>query len=186
MTEKDFIRCELLVLGWQRGNRESAAKDLVELFERPVLYYVRRLVRSEDDAWDALQETFVAVLKSLANMRDGRALPAFVYRTAHNAALAQHRRRRDEPLVEDVPAPADATGDLQIAAEEAAEVHQCLELLPLPQREALTLFFLEDFSIAQIAEVTGVPEGTVKSRLFHARRALRDHLSREQKGGGHE
>ena len=102
MTEKDFIRCELMVLAWQRGNREQAASDLVELFERPVLYYVRRLVRTEDDAWDALQETFVAVLKSLPNLRDGRALPAFVYRTARNAALAQHRRRPYEPLVEEL------------------------------------------------------------------------------------
>src|SRR6476659_9937073 len=104
MREKDFIRCELLVVRWQRGDKECAARELVELFERPVLYYVRRLVRSEEDAWDALQETFVSVLKSLMNMRDGRALPAFVYRTARNAALAQHRRRRDEPLVDDVPA----------------------------------------------------------------------------------
>jgi RNA polymerase sigma-70 factor (ECF subfamily) len=191
MREKEFIRCELLVVRWQKGEREGAAKELVELFERAVLYYVRRLVRSEDDAWDAVQETFVSVLKSLAGIRDGRALPAFVYRTARNAALAQHRRRRDEPLVEDVAEVGDAVAELEIAGEEAALVHRCLELLPLAQREALTLFFLEDLSIAQIAEVTGVPEGTVKSRLFHAKRALRGHLrgeylSRERKGGGHE
>jgi len=186
MREKEFIRCELLLVRWQKGERESAAKELVELFERPVLYYVRRLVRSEDDAWDAVQEMFTSVLKSLAGIRDGRALPAFVYRTARNAALAQHRRRRDEPLVDDVAEAAEAIEEPEIAAEEAAEVHRCLELLPLAQREALTLFFLEDLSIAQIAEVTGVPEGTVKSRLFHAKRALREHLSRERKGGGHE
>lgn len=60
-----------------------------------------------------------------------------------------------------------------LSAEDVAAVHQGLEQLPLPQRETLTLYFLEDLSIAQIAEVTGVPEGTVKSRLFHARRALR-------------
>jgi RNA polymerase sigma-70 factor, ECF subfamily len=186
MREKEFIRCELLVVRWQKGERESAARELVEMFERPVLYYVRRLVRSEDDAWDAVQETFVAVLKSLARLRDGRALPAFVYRTARNAALAQHRRRREEPLAEDVAETEESSYELEIAIEEAAEVHRCLELLPLPQREALTLFFLEDLSIGQIAEVTGVPEGTVKSRVFHAKRALREHLSRGRKGGGHE
>ena len=182
MTEKDFIRCELLVLSWQRGNREKAAHDLAELFQRPLLYYVRRLVRSEEDAWDALQETFMAVLKSLRTIRDGRALPAFVYRTARNAALGQQRRRREEPLVEDIAETAEDAADPQLAADEAAEVHRGLELLPLPQRETLTLFFLEDLSIAQIAEVTGVPEGTVKSRLFHAKRALRRHLE----GGSHE
>ena len=182
MTEKDFIRCELMVLAWQRGNREQAASDLVELFERPVLYYVRRLVRTEDDAWDALQETFVAVLKSLPNLRDGRALPAFVYRTARNAALAQHRRRPYEPLVEELSQVVEDTGELRLAADEVAAVHRALERLPLPQRETLTLFFLEDLSIAQIADVMQVPEGTVKSRLFHARQALRRHLE----GGHHE
>ena len=186
MTEKDFIRCELLVLSWQRGNRERAAGELAELFRRPLLYYVRRLVRSEDDAWDALQETFVAVLKSLQTIRDGRALPAFVYRTARNAALSQQRRRREEPLVEDIAEAADETVELQLAADEAASVHRGLELLPLPQRETLTLFFLEDLSIAQIAELTGVPEGTVKSRLFHAKRSLKRHLGRRLEGGGHE
>ena len=48
MTEKDFIRCELLVLSWRQAKREAAAAALVELFERPLLYYIRRLVRSED------------------------------------------------------------------------------------------------------------------------------------------
>jgi RNA polymerase sigma-70 factor (ECF subfamily) len=182
MTEKDFIRCELLVLSWQRGQHDRAANDLVGLFERPLLYYIRRLVRSEDDAWDALQEAFVSVLKSLRTIRDGRALPAFVYRTARNAALAQHRRRRDEPLMEEVAEAVEEAGDVQLAATEAEAVHRALERLPLAQRETLTLFFLEDLSIAQIAEVTGVPEGTVKSRLFHAKRVLRRHLE----GGGHE
>jgi len=186
MTEKDFIRCELLVLSWQRGNCERAAHDLVELFQRPLLYYVRRLVRSEEDAWDALQETFMAVLKALKTIRDGRALPAFVYRTARNAALSQQRRRREEPLVEDIAETVDEAAELQLTADEAADVHRGLELLPLPQRESLTLFFLEDLSIAQIAELTGVPEGTVKSRLFHAKRALKRHLGRRLEGGGHE
>ena len=181
MTEKEFIRCELLVLSWQRGNRQQAADELAQLFERPLWYYIRRLVRSEDDAWDALQETFVSVLRSLRTIREGRALAAFVYRTARNAALAQHRRRKEEPLGEEVAAVEDAA-EAPLSAEDVAAVHQGLERLPLPQRETLTLYFLEDLSIAQIAEVTGVPEGTVKSRLFHARRALRRILE----GGDHE
>jgi RNA polymerase sigma-70 factor, ECF subfamily len=80
--------------------------------------------------------------------------------------------------VEDIAETADEAADLQLTADEAADVHRGLELLPLPQRESLTLFFLEDLSIAQIAELTGVPEGTVKSRLFHAKRALWRHLGK--------
>ena len=81
---------------------------------------------------------------------------------------------------------AESPAEPEIAAEEAADVHRCLEQLPLARREVLTLFFLDDLSIAQIAEVTGVPEGTVKSRLFHAKRQLREHLSRRWKGSGDE
>jgi RNA polymerase sigma-70 factor (ECF subfamily) len=182
MTEKDFIRCELLVLSWQRGNREHAADELVQLFERPLWYYIRRLVRTEDDAWDALQESFVSVLRSLGTIREGRALPAFVYRTARNSALAHHRQRKEQPLVEEVPDCMEDAAETPLSAEDVAAVHRALEQLPLPQRETLTLYFLEDLSIAQIAQVTLVPEGTVKSRLFHARRALRRILE----GGDHE
>ncbi len=178
MTEKELIRCELLAISHRRGRRDEAARELVALFQRPVLFYLRRLVQSENDAWDVLQETFVSVLKAMTTMRDPRALPAFVYRTARNAALAhQRRQRREEPLSDDVEQAAEETPDAEpFRADDAGRVHRGLETLPLAQREVLTLFFLEDLSIAQIAEVIDVPQGTVKSRLFHAKRALRQRL----------
>lgn len=56
MTDADLILCEMLVLRCQRRDN-AAAEELVALFEKPLLYYLRRLVRSEDDAWDLLQES---------------------------------------------------------------------------------------------------------------------------------
>lgn len=93
MNEQDLILCELLVLRFRRRDR-SAAEELVALFEKPLLYYLRRLVRSEDDAWDLLQETWISAFRALPGLRDTRALPAFLYRTARNQALAQLRHAR--------------------------------------------------------------------------------------------
>ncbi len=177
MTEKDLIRCELLVLRYQQDNRDEAANELVTLFEKPVLYYLQRMVESEADAWDLLQETFFSVVKSLPRMRDGRALPAFVYRVARNAALDHLRSKKHfAPMTDAVEQIPDHDSTSDFSTEGALLVHRTLEKLPLAQREVLTLFFLKDLSIEQIADVMNVPAGTVKSRLHYAKIALRQKL----------
>jgi RNA polymerase sigma-70 factor (ECF subfamily) len=70
---------------------------------------------------------------------------------------------------------------LHFAPEDAQQVHQALSRLPLPFREVLTLHFLEEMPVQDVAEVIGIPPGTVKSRLFHAKRALRDLLQKVEK-----
>jgi RNA polymerase sigma-70 factor (ECF subfamily) len=174
MSEADLILCEMLVLRCQRRD-PGAAGDLVALFEKPLLYYLRRLVRSEVDAWDLLQETWISTFRSLHRLRDPRALPAYLYRTARNHALA-HLRHCDADLrlyerVENMPTGGEPEPSFTV--EDAAAVHAGLEQLSLPHREALTLFFLQDLTVDEIASVLGIPPGTVKSRLYYAKQALR-------------
>jgi len=64
--------------------------------------------------------------------------------------------------------------------ENAEPLHHGLVQLPVPQREVLTLFFLEDFAIDEIAQILDIPSGTVKSRLHHAKKALRALLRKEE------
>jgi len=184
LSERQLILCELLVLRCQRRD-DAAARELVEMFQRPLLFYLRRLVAKEQDAWDLSQETWLAVFRSLKSIREPRAFPAYLYRTARNKALAHLRKRRNDPIltelkqadVEDV-----ATWDAeQFNAEDATRLRTALDALPLIHREALTLFFLDDLSIDDAATVLGVPTGTVKSRLHHAKRALRKLLQSEEK-----
>jgi RNA polymerase sigma-70 factor (ECF subfamily) len=169
------IRSELLLLRHRRGDRE-ALPELVALWERPLLYYLRRLLASEEDAWDALQETWYRVVRELPRLRDDRALPAWLYIVARNAAFTLRRRRRPaEPLPEGEDAPELPAGEPEpsLAGFHALDIHRALARLRFAHREALTLHFLEGFSVAEIAIITGAAEGTIKSRLHYAKSALR-------------
>lgn len=177
--EKEAILWELLVLRCRRGDR-SAWQELIEQWERRLFYYIRRITEDEHDAWDVLQQTWLATHRGIGTIRDGRALPQWLYRTARNLAL-MHRRHRHLHEVLDVveeQAPAELARDdsdlLQL--DRADLVHHALDCLPLPHREVLTLYFLDDLSIEAIAEVIGVPAGTVKSRLHYAKQALRNEI----------
>ncbi len=119
--------------------------------------------------------------REIRNLRDPAALATWLYRIARNTAVSHIRRAHlhvslDEDAAEcfegvDDPA-IDSFPDVHL-------LHECLKQLPLPQREALTLHFLEDMKVDEIAEVTGAPSGTVKARLFHAKRAMRRILEKE-------
>jgi RNA polymerase sigma-70 factor (ECF subfamily) len=107
-------------------------------------------------------------------LRDPRALPAFLYATARNVALTRLRLRvADEQPLPSAGHEAAALDCAFIAFDDAEQVHHALDRLPLPQREALTLYFLEDLSIDEIAQVLDVPPGTVKSRLHYGKQAIR-------------
>jgi RNA polymerase sigma-70 factor, ECF subfamily len=102
-----------------------------------------------------------------------------LYTIARHTALTALRRRRPEaPLPDDdaTDAPAAAPSEPSLDGWDPRDLHAALARLRPAHREALTLHFLEDFSVAEIAAITGCPEGTVKSRLHHGRRALRESL----------
>lgn len=175
MSEADLILCEILVLRCQRRD-SSAAEELVAFFEKPLLYYLRRLLRSEDDAWDALQETWISVFRALPGLRNSRTLPAFLYRTARNHAIARIRHREADFRLYTGYVDASERGtevEPTFTDKDAAAVHSGLDKLCLPHSEVLTLFFLKDLKINEIASVLGIPPGTVKSRLHHAKKALK-------------
>lgn len=173
-ARSDAVRSELLLLRHRSGDR-GALGELVALWERPLLYYLRRLLDSEADAWDALQESWLRALRDLPRLRDERAFPAWLYTIARRVAIRLRRSRPGEPLPadDDMAAPILAPPEASPESVDPLDVHRALGALSLAHRDVLTLHFLEGFSVAEIAGITGVPVGTVKSRLFHARRALK-------------
>jgi RNA polymerase sigma factor (sigma-70 family) len=177
LSERDLVLCELLVLRCRRRDA-VAATELTALFQRPLLYYLRRMVADEQAAWDLSQETWMRVFSSLGALRDPRSLPAYLYRVAHHVALAYLRKRQVPLSLEESGVEPETSEAPNFTPDEAAQVHAALSLLSLRHREVLMLHFLEDLSLQEIADVVGVPVGTVKSRLFHARRAMRSILER--------
>jgi len=171
---------ELLAIRAKRGDKE-AFDEIVRTFERPMFYYVRRLVESDEDAWDVLQQTWVKAFRGLGSLRETRRFRIWLYTIAHRTVMSHYRAAyrsqavMDEALGSEAAVEADATPNL----EDAERVHLALAQLGPDFRAVLTLRFLEGLSVDETAEIMGVPTGTVKSRLFHAKKALKKILSRE-------
>ena len=177
---KQAILQELLVVRCKRGERQ-ALDDLVRQWEGRLLYYVRRLVASEEDAWDVMQATWLRVCKGIRSLESPERLATWLYRVARCAALTHwrghyraHAQREESENLEEVAA------EEAEPFEDAEQVHRALGQISLAHREVLTLFFLEDLSQEEMAQVLGIPLGTVKSRLSYAKRALRSILQQQE------
>jgi RNA polymerase sigma factor (sigma-70 family) len=185
-SSKQGAHSALLVFRYQAGDRE-ALDGIVRIWERPLFYYIRRLVRSEEDSWDVLQNVWLQVIRKISRLRDPAAFAPWLYRIAHNSAVSHLRKNSsfDDSLEyeEEMQTPGQNT-DLSFSASDAQEVHWALDQIKPPHREVVTLKFLEGFSMKEIAEIVGVTLGTVKSRLHYAKNALRDILEKE--GRRHE
>ena len=173
LSDRQILQCELLVVQCQRGET-AAFESLVRMWERPLFYYLRRLASSEEDAWDLLQETWLKTYRSIRSLRDPRSLPAFLYTTARNTAVSCLRNGR---LGKEMTGPLDeetieVSGDEVDVYDSAEQVNHALDRLPLPHREVLALYFLQDLSQEEIARLLDIPLGTVKSRLHYAKLAI--------------
>lgn len=172
----------LLVVRCQRGNR-AAFEELIAACERRLFVYVRKLVGDEEATWSLLQDVWLHLIRGLPSIRDPRRFRVWIYQVARNVAMdhLRHRYGRPAPLVDDPPV--DAPDPLE-RFDDLEQVHHGLSRLCLADRDVLTLFFLDDLSIDETAEVLGIPPGTVKSRLFKAKRSLRAVI--EQEGASHD
>jgi RNA polymerase sigma factor (sigma-70 family) len=184
MRDVETVRRELLVLRCQQGER-PAFEELVRAWEPHLLYYIGRLVGNEADRWQILQDVWVKVLSGIHGLHDPGRLPAWLYAITRHTIMDYRRElfaRAEEGHPAEAPEPV-AADDLE-RFETAEQVHWGLSHVSLADREVLTLFFLRDLSTEEIAEVLGIPRGTVKSRLFTARKNLRTVLQEKEAADG--
>ena len=150
--------------------------------ERPLLYYASKLLGNEERALDALQDVWMRAFRGIRRLQDPGSLRPWLYRITHGIVIDRirqdsSRQRAEELHNEAFTETAEATFD----EADAEAVHAALDSLDLRHREVLVLHFLEDFSLGEIAAAIGCPEGTVKSRIHHAKKAMKEILE----GGGY-
>ena len=171
---------ELVVIRCQLGER-PAFDELVERWHGPVWKYIRRVAGSDDAAWDVAQDVWLRVLRGIARLRDATSLRPWLFGIARRALMDRLRHQYatpEDPAVDLATLPANAGAD--DSEDDLEAMDRQLARLPVIEREVLTLFYLRELSLTEVADVLGVPVGTVKSRLFRARRQLRRALDTER------
>jgi|SRR5579862_1505840 len=176
-------REQLPVAEAREGNVE-AWESLFRRYRLPLYVYVFELVRDEQTSLDLVQETFISAFRHLAMLRDDEKFGSWLFGIAHQKCVQQWRRHVRESELQEELATAEVVGDeapdeLLIREEQEAEFMKLLAKLPVPQRSALLLHFVEGFSLEEIARITDAQVGTVKSRLHYAKRALRKLLEKQ-------
>jgi RNA polymerase sigma-70 factor (ECF subfamily) len=181
MKNENQIQYEWMALRCQAGDA-GAFEDLIAVMERPLLYYATALTGNLDSALDVLQEVWIRAFRGIRNLKDPGSLRSWLYSITHGIAVDRIRKNYSREQAEKVQfEDFQEAEEPSFAAEDAAAIHQALSEIGLKHREVLVLHFLEDLSMAEIAKVVGCSEGTVKSRIHYAKRAMKEILS----GGDH-
>lgn len=168
------------------ANVPGAFERLVREHQALCWHIVYRMVRHPEDARELCQDTFLRVYRNLGQYRYESALKSWIGRVAYTVALRHLERKRiavlDPREDSDANEPIDNVSDgfdLESAyadSEVAAHLHKAIEALPPLQRTLLTLYHLDELSIDEIACITGLATGTIKSHLFRTRLRLRKQL----------
>ena len=158
---------------------QAAYREIVRRYQRPLLNLIAQIVRDRAEAEDLTQEVFVKAFRALDRYDPARRFSSWLFTIAHNHALDRLRTVHgvtlsiDSDEVPDVPsAPVASPADLAERARLADALGDALGRLRVEYRAAVVLRYQEDLTQQEIAEVMGVPEGTVKTYLHRARKEL--------------
>jgi RNA polymerase sigma-70 factor (ECF subfamily) len=163
---------------------EGSFEELVRRYQRPIAAYVYRMVGNYESALDLTQEIFIKVYNSLSRYRSEFKFSTWIYKIAHNSAVDHLRRTatREQSLIN---GPEDDQFELPLESsrpspeqeserkERRIEIESVVRGLPANYRELVILRHSQDLTYEEIVEVTGLPLGTVKNRLFRAREMMR-------------
>jgi RNA polymerase sigma-70 factor, ECF subfamily len=163
---------------------EDSFEELVRRYQRPISAYVYRMVGDYEAALDLTQEIFVKVYGSLARYRSEFKFSTWIYKIAHNSAVDHLRRNagRERSLSSgiegdqyELPIESGSLSPEQESErrERRLEIEAVVRSLPNAYRELIVLRHSQDLTYEEIVEVTGLPLGTVKNRLFRAREMMR-------------
>jgi len=170
---------EVLIARVANGDR-LAMQVLFARHHVRVYRFVLRLVRNESAAEDLIGEVFLDVWRQAAKFEGRAAVSTWMLSIARFKALSALRRRTDDELDEEtVGAIADQADDPEVVLakkDKGAALRQCLSKLSAEHREIIDLVYYHERSVADVASIVGIPEATVKTRMFYARKKLSELL----------
>jgi RNA polymerase sigma factor (sigma-70 family) len=177
-TRLESLHDEWLVVRCQLGER-TAFDELIQRWHEPLWKYIRRVTGNDDAAEEVAQDVWLRVLRGMGRLREASKLRAWLFGIARRALMDRLRTEYARPAqsdidVSDIAAAEPEPGWLD---DDLAAMQNELARMPVIEREVLTLFYLKELSLGEVAEVLAVPVGTVKSRLFRARHLLRRELT---------
>ena len=182
MTNKaDKIYDELLVLRCQDGE-QMALEILVQRWQLPLLKFAsivcrNNVYRNDDLAREAVQDSWIAIIRSIRKLRDPARFRYWALKIVHRKSIDLLRlsKKRSESEVNRESIPEEKSRDLD-GFEDQQQIFTLLQSLSEAHRTVLALHYLQDMALTEISELLDVPNGTVKSRLHHAREALKNSL----------
>jgi len=174
---QDWLAAEL-----RAGNRAAAA-ELVDLYYEQIYLFMRRLGHSCQVSEDLTQESFLAAWQDIGQLKNGRALNSWLYRIAGNVSKLWWRRHKDSKQLSiegiDVPDNNETEWGKVGHLEQLGQLRNGVATLPIKLRETIVLHYMQHLTIAEAAEAAGVRQGTFKSRLNRALKALRKQVISE-------
>lgn len=174
ILSESLIRSELLVVRCKQGDA-AAMSELIEIWVNPLYYYIRRFELSEEESLDVFQDVWLRVLQRFRQLRKPAAFPAWLFKISRNIVISRIRKTSQfETVCSDdnlscIPQEQD---DAQLNGFTSWEIHESLDKLRVIHRECLVLHFIEGFSLREVSIILEIPVGTVKSRLYYAKRDL--------------
>jgi RNA polymerase sigma-70 factor (ECF subfamily) len=159
----------------------NAFTFLVTRYQKLVVHITGRLIQRQDELEDVCQEVFLKVYQNLGKYRNECKLSTWIATIAYNTSINYLRKfKKGDMISSEEMLTIPVISDAKALDFERIDLHQYIrsqiELLPVQYRTVLTLFHLEEFSYQEIEQITGMPEGTVKSYLFRAKAILKEKL----------
>lgn len=165
---------QTLVLRSQTGD-EAAFAELLTIHGPRLLRFTQRMMQSSpEQVADVTQEIWVAIFRALPRLQDVGKFHPWAFRIARDRIFREYRRRKQPLQSLDETVHAELTeSEVAFTAADSEQLRHCLNLLTPEHREALVLRFLDDMSYEDIARVTSASVGTIRSRIYYGKRALR-------------
>jgi RNA polymerase sigma-70 factor (ECF subfamily) len=162
------------------AGEEAALRALIAAHQTRVFRFVARLVGNEAVAEEVMSEVFMEVWRNAARFEGASAPGTWILSIAHNRAVSRLRKRREESWNEDAAGALPDEGDTPEVAVQKADkgevLRRCIGQLSADHKAVIDLVYYHELSVSEVAEALKIPENTVKTRMFYARKRLSELL----------